>query len=411
MTKIIIQVVSLEKIESKVDESNAVTFLITMMQARKRAQERKYVIYGHANPALQAKERVKLTEMLQAAETAQDAEAVQLSKFRLDNLGRKVPLDTAVQLLGSTKSKDWVVAPTCSSCGEEVHLTGVHSLKTKATYAHAPLDPATAPAERCELRSNVDTRFVGHTGHHDPELAKKNRAAFYQPEIVAQFVQVAHNILGRDYKTDIPERVLQRADELKIWSQVHDPKLAPFQLMALTGNRFDATFLDGSRHKIGFVLEQHYTAKDQNNGSLHPSDLRLYGVFAHHRYQGAAKLWSIPGLKRHWGFMVSQQDWDAARRETTGQQLDILTPAPPATAHYGKDAAKKTYLIVSHATTDNLAPISYTQVQRALAGNIPVSDYRRSLIARTDALIAQFGAGPLRRAKASQPSTAPAAAR
>ncbi len=382
-----------------------------MMLARKRAEERKYVIYGHANPARQAIERVKLTAMLQTAETAQDAEAMQLSKFRLDNLGRKVPLDTALQLLGSTKSKDWVIAPTCSSCGEEVHLTGVHSLKTKATYAHAPLDPATAPAERCELRSNLDTRFVGHTGHHDPELAKKNRAAFYQPEIVAQFVQVAHNILGRDYKSDVPERVLQRADEMKIWSQVHDPKLAPFQLLALTGNRFDATFKEGARHKIGFVLEQHFTAEDQNKGSLHPSDLRLYGVFAHLRHQGSAKLWSIPGLKRHMGSMVSQQAWEAARRETTGQQLDILNPAPPAAAHYGKDAAKNTYLIVSHATADKLAPISYTQLQGVLATGEPVSEYRRSLVARTDALIAQFGAGPLRRSKSAKSAPVSAAAR
>lgn len=382
-----------------------------MMHPCQRAGARKYVIYGHADAALQAKERVRLTEMRQAAETAQDAEAMQLSKFRLDNLGRKVPLDTAVQLLGSTRSKDWIVAPTCTSCGEEVHLAGIHSLKVKATYVHPPLDPATAPAERCALRSNLDTRFVGHTGQHDPELARKNRAAFYQPEIVAQFVQVAHNILGRDYQRDVPERILQRADEMKIWQQVHDPKLAPFQLLALTGNRFDGTFKDGARHKIGFVLEQQYTAQDQNEGKLNPSDLRFYGVFATRRHQGQSRLWNIPGVQRMLSRMVSQQAWDAARRETTGSQLDMLNPAKPATAHFGKDAAGHQYLIVSHATADALSPLNYTQVRNAAAAGNGQNEYRSSLVARTDALIAQFGDGPLRRRKTVTPAAAPAAAR
>lgn len=382
-----------------------------MMPARKqiqRGEKREFLIYGHTDPVEQAKERALLETDKKAAEAGQDSSALQRVEFKLTNLGRKIHLDTLLALEGSANSKDWQIKPTCPCCGEMVHLHGVNSLKVKTTYAHTPLDPATKPEQRCALRANLDERYVGHEGTHDPALAKKNRAAFYQPEIVANFVQVAKNILGYDYKPEVPEAILQNADKTRLWDKVHDPKLAPFQLLALTGNKFDVTFDKGTRGKIGFHLEKNYTPDDINNGKTEPSDIRLYGHFSVRRNQGQAKLWTIPGLKRIRPHLISQK-WVRAQQEVTARQPDLIsTPIPQA--HYGKTGGYE-YIIVNHNTAQKLAPHSYTAIQQAMMQSGVVSEIQQTLIQRTDALIERLGAGPVRQkcgkaAKAKAPSAA-----
>jgi hypothetical protein len=388
-----------------------VAFSSGMMSAQKniqRREKREFLIYGHTNPVEQAKERNFLETIRQAAEAAQDSNALQRAEFKLTNLGRKIHFDTLLALEGSANSKDWQIKPTCSCCGETVHLHGVNSLKVKTTYAHPPLDPATKPEQRCALRSNLDERYVGHEGTHDPALARKNRAAFYQPEIVAHFVQVAKHILGHDYKPEMPETILQNADKAKLWDKVHDPKLAPFQLLALTGNKFDVTFDKGTHGKIGFHLEKNYSVDDINNNRTEPSDIRLYGHFSVRRNQGQAKLWTIPGLKRIRPHLVSQK-WVRAQQEVTARQPDLIsTPIPQA--HYGK-ASGYEYIIVNHNTAQKLAPYSYTTIHQAMTQGGTVSEIQQTLLIRTDALIDRLGAGPLRQkhgktSKASAPLVA-----
>lgn len=365
-------------------------------QTINRRQERAFVIYGHRDPVEQAKERVLLETIRQGAEAAQDAEALRLAQYRLANLGRKVMLDTLLALQGTNQSRKWPVKATCSCCGEAVHLQKVHSLKGKTVWAHPPLDPATAPKERCDLRSNLDTRYVGHEGTYDPEAAKRNRAAFFQPEIVAKFVQVAKAVLAHNYKPEVPAQILRRADELKAWNTMHDPRLAPFQLLSLTGNKFDVTFKEGTKARIGFVLDKIYSPEAMNAGQIEPSEVRMFGVFADRQRQGQTRLWTIPGVQKMRDHLV-EQAWLDARREVTKRQADFIgAPALPTVANFGESADKRQYLIVNHSTAEKLAPHSYGTLHTTISSGGSVSETLRGLLTRTDGLIAQFGSGPER---------------
>ncbi|MBP7252107.1 MAG: hypothetical protein KBA75_01330 [Alphaproteobacteria bacterium] len=365
------------------------------------------MIYGHRDPEQQAKERLLLETARQSAALAQNADAVRLAEFRLVNLGRKVTLDTLLVLQGTNKSKKWEIKATCSCCGEPVHLQKVHSLKGKTVWAHPALDPVTAPKERCDLRANLDTRYIGHEGTYDPDAAKRNRAAFFQPEIVASFVQVAKAVLAHNYKPEIPAQILRRADELKAWNTMHDPKLAPFQLLALTGNKFDVTFKEGRKARIGFVLDKVYSPEAMNAGQIEPSEVRMFGIFADRQRQGETRLWTIPGVQKMREHLI-EQSWLDARREVTKRQGDFLgAPALPATANFGESRDHRQYLIVNHSTVEKLAPHTYGGLQKAIADGGSVSENLRTLLARTDTLIAQFGAGPIREPRAAKAKARP----
>lgn len=370
-----------------------------------RRQERAFVIFGHRDPEEQAKERLLLETARQSAEAAQNGEALRLAEFRLANLGRKVTLDTLLVLQGTNQSKKWPVRATCSCCGEAIHVQKVHSLKGKTVWAHPALDPATAPKERCELRSNLDTRYVGHEGTYDPEAAKRNRAAFFQPEIVANFVQVARAVLAHNYTPDVPAKIIRRADELKAWNTMHDPLLAPFQLLSLTGNKFDVTFNKGRKARIGFVLDKVYSPEAMNAGQIEPSEVRMFGIFADRQRQGETRLWTIPGVQKMRDQLV-EQSWLNARREVTKTQADFVgAPALPEAANFGVSSGNRQYLIVNHSTAAKLAPHSYGGLQKAIGEGGSVGENLRTLLARTDALIAQFGAGPERQPRARARAT------
>ncbi|MEJ0063750.1 MAG: hypothetical protein WDO70_11300 [Alphaproteobacteria bacterium] len=344
------------------------------------AYNRQYVIYGHADATEQAKERALLEEKLGEAKTTQDGFAVQKIEFKLSNLGRLVSLETFQRLEGSL-SKRWQVKPTCQACGEEVFVRGTTSLKVKRAYFHAAEDKKTQPKERCPLRANLDVRhFVD--GGPSVDMSEQNRRQFYQPEVVAKFLQVAKNILGRDYKPYIPEKILERADELKIWGQIHDPLTAPFQLLALDGNVFNVTLPGGTRSQISFMLNQRYTADDRNNGNPDPGDIRMYAHFSQPIRQGSSKLYKIPGLRR---------EWLSARREITNQ-IDLFEGPSPAnpSGHYGKTAGQE-YIVVSRDTAEKLSRLNYAGVSAAMSHNENVPEIMRSLVTHTDAIIAKYG--------------------
>lgn len=374
--------------------------MMTAEDIAQRREDRTQVIYGHADLAKQVIERAAIEAQMQSLQGSGDTKSLSLLKMKRDNLGRKVTLETFIALEGSDPKK-WQVKPTCSCCGDDVFLHGVNSLRTTTKYMHPPIDPATKPEERCRLRSNLQRDDESSSGSKHVS-ARENRSAFYQPEIVGQFVQVARAILGRNaYGEDALRQTLKNADALKVWDKVHDPDLAPYQLLGLENNRYRNKFHNGTIDDVSFMVEKRLTPEDHNKDSLVPSDVRLYGRFTDRLYQGEGRLHHIPGLAddnlRKKLLSTQRAATLKARGITHEAQVPMfIGPPEPLTAHYGRDRAGNQFVVVGHATTRRLAPFSYTGMKQAQESGATISLVAQSFIKRVDALMQEFAAGPVR---------------
>ncbi len=371
--------------------------------------DRDFVLYGHNDPIVQAHERAILARSLADATASLDTGAVKLARMRLDNLGRRVDLAMFRHMEG-TKSKQWLVRPTCQACDEAVFIRAADSLLTRTQYFHQPLEPATAA--RCELRVNPNALYPEHSAEHGRASPRANRAAFYQPENVIRFIQMVKKILGTDYKSEIPGQILAHADRNKVWDKVHDPALAPFQLLALQDNRFDVTFANGRKSTISFMLDKQRGAMDAKTGEMQPGPVRLFAHFLPRQGQVVQKSFAIPALRhRVWDdatpvgkFGAPPQalrdilvapDFARAQTAATGQQpLFPINKTDLPAPNFGRDRAGHEYIVVNHDTAHRLAPLSYAAISQ---GGNP------QLAAQIDALIAQFQT-PARHKKAATPT-------
>ena len=385
----------------------------------RRGFDRDFVIYGHRDPLLQEKERAILTRSLEAATVMQDSTALRLARMRLDNLGGRVALDVFHQMEGE-HSKNWLVHPTCQSCHEDVFLRAAHSLLARTQYYHHPLEPAAAPQERCELRVGLHTVYPEHSGAHGHAAPRTNRAAFYQPEHIARFIQIVRKVLGQDYRPELPEQILAHADRNKIWDKVHDPVLAPFQLLTLRDNQFEITFSSGKKSVVGFMLHKQRSAADIKAGQIHPSIVRMYAHFLPRDGHGVEKLHTIPALRHYaWDGMpladqymappralhetlIAQKFYDAQLASTRQQRLFPIDKAAVPPPNFGKDIANHEYFVVSAATAHRMAPHSYAAIKQQSADGAAVHPLLTALAAQTDMLIEKYRT-PLRRKKTPTP--------
>lgn len=380
-------------------------------------RERIFVIFGHAKrdqpdpskPDLHSMELKALDEAIGSAEAANDLVELSIAKFRKLNHGREVSDETYLDLVAGL-SQDKKIPATCDCCGVVVRVSGDTSLRINRRYYHPKENLATQPdqSRRCKRRATPDPRYeakrlekaANKARQNDPKTSsgdavdvvnepeltaaqryKLNRENFYKSEHVRDFILISRAMLGRDYTPSAVYAILLKADENRLWGHIHDPVLAPFQLLAQRGLQFKLNLTPEYHDEISFSLKQIFTTEDKEQRRLRPSDLRLYGRFAGYHHNAIKYLERFPGLDTHYlvkrDFTNSAQEisdhektWLRKQPMKLGASPDnVMTASTPVAemptqlpkinfANYGIDRDNLEYLQVNAATAAKLAMVS-----------------------------------------------------
>lgn len=171
--------------------------------------------------------------------------------MRIAHYGGDVTPEQFVAKAGNRRREKGIHA-RCKTCGDDVYVHGVESLRSASSFHHLPRPEEATPADDCVLADRTDRFDLLRTDHLNDARGRALRAAFLTgPDLLAAYA-FCRSLCGRTGLTMGEFRdLLVRADRQGIWSFVGlEVWMVPMVLLAIED------FARGEPHAFHFLLKK-----------------------------------------------------------------------------------------------------------------------------------------------------------